>query len=111
MPTRFDIHADAGRKAADHPDADGDHHEQVLIATALALAASAPLAFAKTTTPPASILTTEHCASVERSFDNNRSHYKSKSAFLTAEQKATSLCKSERHRDGNVEFGTKAARS
>ncbi len=84
---------------------------KILIAAALALAASAPLAFAKTTTPPASILTTEHCTSVERSFDNNRSHYKSESTFQIAEQKAMSLCKWDRHRDGNVEFGAKAARS
>ncbi len=82
---------------------------KILIATALALVASAPLAFAKTQTPPASILTTEHCASVERSFDNNRSHYKSEAAFQVAEQKAMSLCKWDRHRDGNVEFGAKAA--
>ena len=85
---------------------------KILIATALALAASAPLAFAKATTPPpASSLTTEHCTSVERSFDNNRAHYKSESAFLIAEQKAMSLCKWDRHRDGNVEFGARAARN
>ena len=82
---------------------------KILIATALVLVASTPLAFAKTATPPASILTTEHCTSVERTFDSNRSHYKSESAFLTAEQKAMSLCKWDRHRDGNVEFGAKAA--
>ena len=67
---------------------------KILIATALALVASAPLAFAKTTTPPAaSSLTMEHCTSVEQNFDHNRSHYKSESAFLIAEQKAMSLCR------------------
>ena len=85
---------------------------KILIAAALVLAASAPLAFAKTTTPPpASSLTMQHCTAVERTFDNNRSHYKSESAFLIAEQKAMSLCKWDRHRDGNVEFGAKASRS
>lgn len=83
---------------------------KILIAAALALVASTPLAFAaKTTTPPpASILTTEHCTAVERTFDNDRSHYKSEAAFQVAEQKAMSLCKWDRHRDGNIEFGTKA---
>lgn len=85
---------------------------KILIVTALALVASAPLAFAKTTTPPpASSLTMQHCAAVERTFDNNRSHYKSEAAFQVAEEKAMSLCKWDRHRDGNVEFGTKAARN
>ena len=82
---------------------------RILIATALALVASTPLAFAKTSTPPASILTTEHCTSVARTFDSNRSHYKSESAFQVAQEKAMSLCKWDRHRDGNVEFGAKAA--
>jgi hypothetical protein len=84
---------------------------KILIATALALVASAPLAFAKTTTPPASFLTTEHCTSVEQTFDSNRSHYKSESAFLTAEQKAMSLCRWDKHKNGGVEFDTKTARS
>ena len=83
---------------------------KILIATALALVASAPLAFAKTTTPPpASSLTMEHCTAVERTFDNNRSHYKSESAFQVAEQKAMSLCRWDKHKDGGVEFGTKTA--
>ena len=82
---------------------------KILIATALALVASAPLAFARTTTPPASDLTTAHCTSVDQTFDSNRAHYKSESAFLVAEQKAESLCKWDRHRDGNVEFGAKTA--
>ena len=80
---------------------------KILIATALALVASAPLAFAKTTTPPSSILTTEHCTSVEQSFDANRSHYKSESAFQVAEQKAMSLCRWDKHKNGGVEFGAK----
>ena len=83
---------------------------KILIATALALVASAPLAFAKTTTPPpASSLTMEHCTAVERTFDNNRSHYKSESAFLVAEQKAMSLCRWDKHKNGGVELGTKTA--
>ena len=83
---------------------------KILIATALALVASAPLAFAaKTTTPPASILTTGHCTSVERNFDANRSHYKSESAFQVAEQKAMSLCRWDKHKNSGVEFGAKAA--
>ena len=82
---------------------------KILIAATLALVASAPLAFAKTTTPPASILTTEHCASVEQSFDANRSHYKSESAFQVAEQKAMSLCRWDKHKTGGVEFGAKTA--
>jgi len=82
---------------------------KILIATALALVASAPLAFARTTTPPASDLTTAHCTSVEQTFDNNRTHYKSESAFLVAEQKAMSLCKWDQHKDGGVDFGNKTA--
>ena len=85
---------------------------KILIAAALALAASSPLAFAaKTTTTPASILTTEHCTAVERNFDHDRSHHKSEAAFQAADAKAMSLCKWDRHRDGNVAFGTKPARS
>jgi len=82
---------------------------KILIAAALALVASAPLAFAKTTTPPASVLTTEHCTSVEQTFDANRSHYKSESAFQVAEQKAMSLCRWDKHKNGGVEFGAKTA--
>jgi hypothetical protein len=84
---------------------------KILIATTLALLASAPLAFAaqSTTPPPASALTMEHCTSVERTFDSNRSHYKTEAAFQIAEQKAMSLCKWDKHRDGNIEFGSKTA--
>ena len=81
---------------------------RILIAAALALVASSPLALAaKSTTPPASILTTEHCSAVEQTFDHNRSHYKSESAFQVAEQKAMSLCRQDRHKNGGVEFGAK----
>lgn len=81
---------------------------KILIAAALALVASSPLALAaKTAAPPASILTTEHCASVERTFDGNRSHYQSESAFQVAEQKAMSLCRQDKHKNGGVEFGAK----
>jgi hypothetical protein len=77
---------------------------KILIAAALALVASSPLAFAaKTATPSASIMTTEHCSSVEQNFDNSRSHYKSESAFLTAEQKAMSLCRQDKHKNGGSE--------
>lgn len=83
---------------------------KILIAATLALVASSPLAFAaKTATPPASILTTEHCASVEQKLDANRSHYKSESAFQVAEQKAMSLCRWDKHKNGGVEFGAKTA--
>jgi hypothetical protein len=83
---------------------------KILIAAALALVASSPLAFAaKTTTPRASALTTEHCASVERTFDSNRSHYNSEAAFQVAEQKAMSLCRWDKHKNGGVEFGAKTA--
>jgi hypothetical protein len=81
---------------------------KILIAAALALVAGAPFAFAKTTTPPpASSLTMEHCTAVEQSFDANRSHYKSESAFRVAEQKAMSLCRWDKHKNGGVEFGAK----
>ena len=82
---------------------------KILIATALALVASAPLAFAKTTTPPASDLTTAHCTSIEQTFDSNRAHYKSESAFLIAEQKAMSLCRWDKHPNDGGDFGTKSA--
>jgi len=84
---------------------------KILIATALALVASAPLAFAKTTTPPASSLTAEHCTSVEQTFDNNRAHYKSESAFLVAEQKAMSLCRWDKHPDDGRAFSDRATAS
>ena len=78
---------------------------KILIATALALVASAPLALAKATTPPASFLTTEHCASVEQTLD--RAHYKSEAAYRIAEEKATSLCREDRHKNGGVEFDSR----
>ncbi|HKP26666.1 MAG TPA: hypothetical protein VJV39_22550 [Dongiaceae bacterium] len=83
---------------------------KILIATALALVASTPLAFAKTMTPPpASSLTMEHCTAVDRTFDSNRSHYKSESAFLIAEQKAASLCRWDKHPNDGGAFGAKTA--
>lgn len=82
---------------------------KVLIAAALALVASTSFAFAKTTNPPASILTTEHCTAVERNFDSNRTHDKSESAFLTAEQKAMSLCRWDKHKNSGVAFGSKVS--
>lgn len=79
---------------------------KILIATALALVASAPLAFAaKTATPPASFLTTAHCGSVEQALD--RAHYKSESAYRIAQEKAMSLCRDDRHKNGGVEFGSR----
>ena len=81
---------------------------KILIATALALMASAPLAFAKTTTPPVSSLTAAHCTSVEQTFDSNRAHYKSESAFLVAEQKAMSLCRWDKHQNDGGEYGSKS---
>ena len=81
---------------------------KILIAAAFALAASSPLAFAaKTTTTPASILTTEHCTAVERTFDHDRSHYKSEAAFQVAGEKAMSQCRQDKHKNGGVEFGSK----
>ena len=83
---------------------------KILIASALALVASAPLAFAKTTTPPpASSLTMEHCTSVEQTFDSNRSHYKTESAFLVAEQKAMSLCRWDKHPDDGGDHHARTA--
>jgi hypothetical protein len=83
---------------------------KILIVAALALVASAPLAVAKTTTPPpASSLTMAHCTSVERNFDANQSHYKSESAFQIAEQEAMSLCRWDKHKNSGVEFGAKTA--
>jgi hypothetical protein len=79
---------------------------KILIATALALVASAPLAFAaKTTTPPASFLTTEHCNSVEQTLD--RAHYKTESAYRIAQEKAMSLCREDKHKNSGVEFGSR----
>jgi hypothetical protein len=46
---------------------------------------------------------------VEQTFDSNRSHYKSESAFLVAEQKAMSLCRWDKHKNSGVEFGAKTA--
>lgn len=78
---------------------------KLLIATALALVASTPLALAKTTTPPASFLTTEHCGSVEQTLD--RAHYKTESAYRIAEEKAMSLCREDKHKNGGVEFDSR----
>jgi hypothetical protein len=83
---------------------------KILIATALALMASTPLAFAKTMTPPpVSSLTMEHCTAVDQKFDSNRAHYKSESAFLIAEQKAMSQRRWDKHPNDGGAFGTKAA--
>jgi hypothetical protein len=79
---------------------------KILIATALALGASAPLAFAaKTATPPASFLTTEHCSAVEQTLD--QVHYKTESAYRIAQEKAMSLCREDKHKNGGVEFGSR----
>lgn len=84
---------------------------KILIAATFALAASSSLAFARITTPPSSFLTTEQCTSVERTLDNNRSHYKSEAAFQLAEQKAMSLCRWDRHHNGGGEYGMKLSSS
>jgi hypothetical protein len=79
---------------------------KILIAMALALVASAPLAFAaKTTTPPASFLTTEHCSAIKQTLD--WAHYKTESAYRIAQEKAMSLCREDRHKNGGVEFGSR----
>ena len=45
----------------------------------------------------------------KQTFDANRSYYKSESAFQVAEQKAMSLCRWDKHKNGGVEFGAKTA--
>ena len=113
VPTRFDIHANSDRRTADHShDVQiGDHHEQNPDRCSRSrwwparLSPSPP----RRTPPSSAVLTAEHCSFVEQTFDSNRSHYKSKSAFLTAEQKAMSLCRWDKHKNGGVEFGDKTA--
>jgi hypothetical protein len=73
--------------------------KKILIATAVALVAASPLAFAANSTPPSSAaLTTEHCSYVEQTFAKDRAHYKTEAAYQTAVEKALSLCRQDRHK-------------
>ena len=84
---------------------------RILMATAVALVASAPLAFAaKSTAPSGGALTAEHCSFVEQNFAKDRAQYKSESAFQVAEQKALSLCRQDKHKNGGVAFGERLER-
>lgn len=72
---------------------------KILMATAIALVAGTPLAFAKTEPISSADLTTLHCSRVEQDFARDRAAYKSESAFQVAEEKAMSLCRQDTHHD------------
>ena len=71
----------------------------VLIATAVALVAGAPFAFAAKTLPPTSpaIATTVHCSSVNAIY--NRAGWPSESAFQLSLQQAQSFCRYDNHKN------------
>jgi hypothetical protein len=88
---------------------------RILMATAIALVAGTPLAFAKTGPISNADLTTLHCSRVEQDFAHDRAAYKSEAAFQVAEEKALSLCRQDRdhedrHAGAEHEGGVASAR-
>jgi hypothetical protein len=78
---------------------------RILMATAIALVAATPLAFAKTEPISNANLTTLHCSRVEQDFARDRAAYKSETAFQVAEEKALSLCRQDKDHDIKHDHG------
>lgn len=82
---------------------------KILMATAIALVAGAPLAFAKPAPISSADLTTLHCDQVGEDFAAHRAAYKSYSEFLAAEQNALSLCRQNKdHGAGHASRASEA---
>ena len=80
---------------------------RIVMAAAVLLVSGAPLAFAvpNPTDMTTSALTTEHCANLEQDFSSLK--FPSESAKQAAEQKAESVCRQDKHKNGGVEWATK----
>lgn len=84
---------------------------RILMAAAVVLVSGTPLAFAATSgsttgTMSSAYLTTEHCPNLDQQFSTEK--FKSESARQVAEEKAEASCRQDRHKNGGVEFGSKA---
>ncbi|WP_119301447.1 G protein-coupled receptor family protein [Dongia deserti] len=66
--------------------------KKIVMATAIALVAGTPLAFAKPTPISSLELSTMHCGQAEQAITQDRAAYKSYSDFLVAKQNALSVC-------------------
>jgi hypothetical protein len=81
---------------------------RILMAAAVLVVSGAPLALAmpNPTDMTTSELTTEHCPNLEQDFSSLK--FPSESARQAAVQKAESVCRQDRHKNGGVEWGSKA---
>jgi len=77
------------------------------MAAAVLLVSGAPLAFAmpNPTDMTTAALTTEHCANLEQDFSSLK--FPNESAKQAAEQKAESMCRQDKHKNGGVEWASK----
>ena len=80
---------------------------RILMAAAVLLVSGAPFAFAmpNPTDMTTSELTTEHCANLEQDFSILK--FPSESAKQVAEQKAESVCRQDKHKNGGVEWASR----
>ena len=81
---------------------------RILMAAAVLLVSGAPFAFAmpNVTDMTTSELTTEHCPNLEQEFASLK--FPNESAKRVAEQKAESVCRQDKHKNGGQEWGSKA---
>jgi hypothetical protein len=80
---------------------------RIVMAAAVLLVSGAPLAFAmpNPTDMTTSALTTEHCANLEQDFSSLK--FPNESAKQVAEQKAESVCRQDKHKNGGVEWASR----
>ncbi|HKP26665.1 MAG TPA: hypothetical protein VJV39_22545 [Dongiaceae bacterium] len=81
---------------------------RIVMAAAVLLVSGTPFAFAmpNPTDMSTSELTTEHCRNLEQDFSSMK--FPSESAKQMAEQKAYAVCRQDRHKNGGVEWGSRA---
>jgi hypothetical protein len=80
---------------------------RIVMAAAVLLVSGAPLAFAmpNPSDMTTSALTTEHCANLEQDFSSLK--FPNESAKQVAEQKAESVCRQDKHKNGGVEWASR----
>lgn len=101
-PTRSDIHADlppSDSKISDVPIMENEKMNRMLMAAAVVLISSAPLAFAATGVDTSNAdAFTRHCANIDQQFSSEMRHQPA-AAKQMAEEKADSMCRENHDHD------------